>query len=191
MDVGDVEPRRFRCDEWSFPLRYVTIPVASRLTGLSTGKLREWSGRRTLLPADVRPKQRGSPAECRWRRILMSRIAALLGVRFDIEFQAYKSSFAQLRQQRHKQPFVTLWGHWLILRPNARGLVEDGATLRASDILLVPADAHLHVLPGAFALPDAGGAYGQFDLFPLLNLRRSGHAASISGSTGRSPRRSA
>ena len=43
----------------------------------------------------------------------MSRIAALLGGRFNIELQAYKSSFAQLRQQRHKQPFVTLWGHWL------------------------------------------------------------------------------
>ena len=79
MDVGDVEPRRFRCDEWSFPLRYVTTPVASRLTGLSTGKLREWTGRRTLFPADVRPKQRGSPAKCRWRWILMSENRSVAG----------------------------------------------------------------------------------------------------------------
>ena len=77
------------------------------------------------------------------------------------------------------------------LRPNGWGLVEEGAPLPANDMLLVTPDPHLHVLRGAFALPDAGGAYGQFDLFSLPNLRRTGRAASISESTGRSPRRSA
>ena len=121
----------------------------------------------------------------------MRRIAALLGGSFNTEVQAYKASFAQLRQQLHDQPSVTLWGHWLILRPNGWGLVEEGAPLPANDMLLVTPDPHLHVLRGAFALPDAGGAYGQFDLFSLPNLRRTGRAASISESTGRSPRRSA
>ena len=36
-------------------MRLVTTPVASKLTGLSTEKLREWTSRRALVPADVRP----------------------------------------------------------------------------------------------------------------------------------------
>jgi len=74
-------------------LRFVTAPIAAKLVGLSTDKLREWTSRRALVPADVRPKAKGSPAQFSWQTVLVLRIAVLLREDFHLELQAHKSSF--------------------------------------------------------------------------------------------------
>lgn len=169
------------------PLRYVTTPVASQLTGLSTEKLREWTSRRALIPADVRPKQKGSPAKFSWQTILVLRIAAVLRERFNLELQAHKASFAQLRQDLRKRSFISLWGARLALSPDGWRLIEEGTFLPAGDILLIELNPHLYVLRDGFALPDAAAAHGQFDLFSLPNL----HRAEQTGTAGAGRRRTA
>lgn len=80
-------------------MRLVTTPVASKLTGLSTEKLREWTSRRALVPADVRPKRKGSPAKFGWQTVLVLRIAVLLRDCFNLELQANRTSFASLKKE--------------------------------------------------------------------------------------------
>jgi hypothetical protein len=172
-------------------LRYVTTPIASRLTGLSTQKLREWTSRRALIPADVRPKQKGSPAKFSWQTILMLRIAALLRECFNLELQAHKASFASLRQDLRKRSFITLWGHRLVLSPEGWSLIQEGAPLPHSDLLLIQLDPHLHALRDGFALPDAAAERGQLDLFCLPNLRHAHRVPSVAEAFETGRRRSA
>ncbi|HEY8263651.1 MAG TPA: MerR family transcriptional regulator, partial [Methyloceanibacter sp.] len=61
---------------------YVTTPHACQLTGLSTEKLREWTSRRALIPADVKPRRKGSPAKYTWQTILILRLAVTLREQF-------------------------------------------------------------------------------------------------------------
>lgn len=119
----------------------------------------------------MRPKQKGSPAKFSWQTILVLRIAVLLRERFNIELQAHKPSFSQLRRDLHDQSFIALWGHWLVLRPNDWSLVEEGAPLPLGDILLVQLDPHLEVLRDGFALPEEETAGAQLDLWSLPNIR--------------------
>jgi len=155
----------------------VTTSVATKLTGLSTEKLREWTSRRNLISADVRPKQKGSPAKFSWQTILVLRIAVLLRERFNLELQAHKASFKQLRQDLGNRSFISLWGAKLVLSSDGWTLIEEGGPLPPSDILLIQMDPHLHVLRDGFALPDPATAQGQFDLFSLPNLYRANHTA--------------
>lgn len=154
-------------------MRFVTTPVATQLTGLSTEKLREWTSRRALVPADVRPKQKGSPAKFSWQTILILRIAALLRNQFNLELQAHKSSFERLRQDLRKTSFISLWGLRLALSNEGWKLLEEGAPLPQEDAILVRLDPHLEVLRDGFALPDALAARSQLDLFSLPNLHRA------------------
>lgn len=174
---------------WRFPLRYVTTPTASQLTDLSTGKLREWTSRRVLIPADVRPRQKGSPAKFSWQTILILRIAVLLRKRFNLELQANKASFAQLRRNLHKKSFIELWGRWLALTPNEWILVQKGAPLPPGDILLIQLDPHLEVLRKGFALPGEEATGLQLDLWSLPNIRAVGRTESIGEPVSSTPRR--
>ena len=70
------------------PVRCVTTPVASQLTGLSTEKLLEWTRQSELAPVDVRPKHKVSPDKFSWQTILIPRIAVLLCDRFNLDLQA-------------------------------------------------------------------------------------------------------
>jgi DNA-binding transcriptional MerR regulator len=79
-------------------MRVITTREASQLTGLSTNKLREWTSRRALIPADVRPKSQGSPAKYSWQTILLLRVAATLRGSFHLELQAHRQVFASLRR---------------------------------------------------------------------------------------------
>lgn len=149
-------------------LRLVATPVASQLTGLSTEKLREWTSRRALIPADVRPKQKGSPAKFTWQTILVLRLAVLLRDQFAVELQAHKATFADLRKDLRSTSFIRLWGRRLALVPKGKWFfLDEDAPASDVDALIVHLDPHLAVIRDGFALPDAVAAAEQSDLFSL------------------------
>lgn len=153
-------------------LRFVPTPIASQLTGLSTDKLREWTSRRALVPADVRPKGKGSPAQFSWQTVLVLRIAVLLREDFRLELQAHKASFGRLRKALRATSFIALWGRRLALAPGGVWtILEREDSQPGHSTLLIDLDAHLSVLRDGFALPDASGMAGQLDLFSLPSIR--------------------
>lgn len=154
-------------------MRFVTTPVATELTGLSTEKLREWTSRRALVPADVRPKGKGSPAQFGWQTILVLRIAVLLRDSFGLALVSHRPAFAALRSQLRARSFIGLWGNRLALSPLGNWIfVDQDDRLPDGDFLIAELDPHLCVLRDRFALPAATA--GQLDLFSLPNLQ--GHA---------------
>ena len=163
-------------------LRFVPTPIASQLTGLSTDKLREWTSRRALVPADVRPKGKGSPAQFSWQTVLVLRIAVLLREDFRLELQAHKASFGRLRKTLRSTSFIALWGRRLALAPGGLWTIaEQDDTQPGHSTVLIDLDPHLSVLRDGFALPDASGMTGQFDLFSLPSLH--GRDGARSGAT--------
>ncbi len=176
-------------------LRFVTTPVASQLTGLSTEKLREWTSRRALVPADVRPKSKGSPAKFGWQTVLILRIAVLLRDGFSLELQAHKGSFADLRKELRARSFIALWGRRLAFSPIGGWiLVEESDQTPPGDFLLIELDPHLRILRDRFAFPDAAVVAGQLDLFSLPNVQGHpliGQTSRVIRSTATSERRSA
>lgn len=151
-------------------LRFVSTPIASQLTGLSTDKLREWTSRRALIPADQRPKRKGSPAKFSWQTILVLRVAVLLRNEFSLELQVHKAAFAELRKQLRSQSFIALWGKRLALVPGRTWAFLDGADATPpTDALLISLDPHLAILRDGFALPGASEER-QFDLFSLPSI---------------------
>lgn len=159
-------------------MRLVPTPVASQLTGLSTEKLREWTSRRALVPADVRPRQKGSPAQFSWQTILILRLAQLLRNRFGIELQFHKENFAKLHKELRYTSFIALGGRRLALTSRGEvSLLDDQAPLPAEDAILIHLDPHLSAIRDGFALPDAALATRQLDLFPLSSARASAQPA--------------
>ena len=173
-------------------MRFVTAPIAAKLTGLSTDKLREWTSRRALVPADVRPKAKGSPAQFSWQTVLVLRIAVLLREDFHLELQAHKASFRRLRTTLRSTSFIALWGRRLALAPGGHWTIIDSDDATARSILLVNLDPHLSVLRDGFALADASVTAGQLDLFTLPNVSGRGAArARAKGSATDQERRTA
>lgn len=172
-------------------MRYVPTQVASELTGLSTAKLREWTSRRALIPADIRPKKKGSPAKFTWQTILVLRIAVLLRERFHLELQAHRKSFINLRSDLRKRSFITLWGRRVAITPDQWMILDEEAPLAQDDALLIRLDPHLHVLRTGFALPDVTAGRGQLDLFSLPNLHRADGSKAPAKPAESSRRRSA
>ena len=156
-------------------MRLVPTREAIRLTGLSGPKLREWTSRRALIPADIPPKSQGSSAQYSWQTILLLRLAAELRSRFHLELQVHRSLFASLRRSFHGKSFVVLWGktlalyggeHWSLINAEER---SDAA----EDALLIRLDPHLGILAAGFELPHPSGASRQLDLFPALAVSAS------------------
>ena len=132
------------------------------------------------MPADVRPKKKGSPAKFSWQTILILRIAVLLRDRFNLELEAHKASFASLKKELRTKSFIALWGQRLALNSDGSWmLVEADIASLEEDVLLIRLDPHLQVLRDGFALPDAAGTSGQLDLFSLPNVHRSQSARTI------------
>lgn len=150
-------------------MRYAATPLACQLTGLSTERLREWTSRRALIPADVRPRRKGSPAKYTWQTILILRLAVTLREQFHIELQAHKGLFDGLRRELRAKSFIALWGRSVALVGKNRWMLLDTVDGQppADDVLLLRLNAHLEVLSAGFALPGPAAALGQFDLFPL------------------------
>ena len=127
------------------------------------------------MPADVRPKKKGSPAKFSWQTILILRIAVLMRDQFKLELQAQKSSFANLREELRNKSLIALWGQRLALGSDgAWTLIDSSGPAPDADVLLLQLDPHLRVLCAGFALPDPTAALGQLDLFSLPNIHRAG-----------------
>lgn len=176
---------------WS--LRSVPTPVACQLAELSTDKLREWTSRRALVPADIRPKGKGSPAQFTWQTILVLRIAVLLRDQFSLELQAHKASLEKLREALRSKSFIALWGQRLALQASRDWVFLDEAErLPEADALVIHLDPHLRVLRDGFALPDAEASQGQMDLFSLPAIHdRTAATGSASASARPRHRRTA
>lgn len=171
-------------------LRSVPTPVACQLTELSTEKLREWTSRRALVPADIRPKGKGSPARFTWQTILVLRIAVLLRDQFSLELQAHKASLDKLRKAPRSKSFIALWGQRLALKGSQDWLFLDWTEgMPEADTLVIHLDPHLRVLRDGFALPDAEASQGQMDLFSLPAVHDRTAARSASSVSARSGRR--
>jgi hypothetical protein len=151
-------------------MQFVPTREASRLTGLSTNKLREWTSRRALIPADIPPKSQGSPAKYSWQTILLLRIAVTLRREFHLELQAHRPVLASLRRALHGASFVALWGKSLAIHGDQRWtwVSDSDASPLGGDAIFIRLDPHLEALSRGFALPRPSGSPGQLDLFPAL-----------------------
>jgi DNA-binding transcriptional MerR regulator len=148
-------------------MRVVSTRDACRLTGLSTNKLREWTSRRALIPADIRPKSQGSPAKYSWQTILLLRIAVTLRDGFHLELQAYRPVLASLRGKLRNTSFVALWGKSLAIHTDHSWVwLDDADAPLLADALVIRLDQHLDILSQGFALPRPSAASGQLDFFP-------------------------
>jgi MerR HTH family regulatory protein len=163
-------------------MRVVTTREASQLTGLSTNKLREWTSRRALIPADIRPKSQGSPAKYSWQTILLLRIAVTLRNRFHLELQAHRQVFANLRRGLQGASFIALWGKSLAIHADHRwAWVDDTEVVPlAGDTIFIRLAPHLEALSQGFALPRPSSSPGQLDLFPAQVLAELPSSAQVS-----------
>lgn len=163
-------------------MRVVTTREASQLTGLSTDKLREWTSRRALIPADIRPKSQGSPAKYSWQTILLLRIAVTLRDRFHLELQAHRQVFASLRRGLHRTSFIALWSKSLAIHADHRwAWVDDtGVGPLSGDAILIRLAPHLEALSQGFALPRPSSSPGQLDLFPVQAVAETKSSAQAS-----------
>lgn len=149
-------------------MSFVTTPVATELTGLSAITLREWTSRRALIPIDVSPKGKGSPAGFAWPTILLLRVAVVLRDRFHFELQPHRALFASLKAGFQRTSFIALWGKSLVLRGEDDWSIADEAEGLPldEDAVVIRLDPHLEVLASGFSLPGPPEAQGQFELFP-------------------------
>jgi hypothetical protein len=155
-------------------MRLVPKRQTLELTGLSPAKLREWTSRRALIPADVPPKKQGSSAQFSWQTILVLRLAVTLKDRFRLELQAHRALFAGLRHSLKGRSFIALWDQALVLRgPGDWVFAEVGsAEALQDDAVIVRLNPHLEVLATGFALPRPSETAGQLDLFPAVPVGR-------------------
>jgi hypothetical protein len=148
-------------------MKYVGTPETSELTGLSVETLREWTVRRALIPADLPPRAKGSPARYSWQTVLILRLAVSLKNRFHIELQAHKPLFAQLKEEmQHLEP-ADLGGKALLLLGEGGWTLADDAVSARADVLVIHLKSYLDSLSEFFGFADA--ASQQFSLFPTDN----------------------
>ncbi len=152
-------------------MRLVTTRDATRLTGLSTEQLREWTSRRALILPDEKPKGHGSPARYSWQTILLLRIAVVLRDRFKLELHAHRDLFSALGKGLARTSFLSLWGKSLALYGGERWAMidprEDDSNI--DDCIILRLDPHLQQLSDSFSLPKPM-APSQFQLFPALGV---------------------
>jgi hypothetical protein len=152
-------------------MHFVSTRDATRLTGLSTEQLREWTSRRALIPPDVKPKGHGSPARYSWQTILLLRLAVILRERFKLELQAHRDLFTELRVGLARTSFLSLWGKSLALYGGAKWDLIDSRDDKAiaDDCIMLRLDPHLQHLSGSFSLPQPVVS-AQSQLFPALGM---------------------
>lgn len=152
-------------------MQLITTRDATRLTGLSTEQLREWTSRRALILPDVKPKGHGSPARYSWQTILLLRIAVVLRDRFKLELHGHRDLFLDLGVGLARTPFLSLWGKSLALYGGAKWGVIDprDEEMGIDDCIVLRLDSHLQQLSDSFSLPKPA-APGQFQLFPVLGV---------------------
>ncbi|WP_430415257.1 hypothetical protein [Parasphingorhabdus sp.] len=149
-------------------MRYATTSLVSSLTGLSTTQLREWTNRRALVPADVPPAGRGSPAKFTWQTVLIICVAATLKTDFRLELQSYRGLFSGLRTSLHQKSFVAIWNKKLVIEPSGDWTLTniDDDIDSPGDVLVIQLRPHLETLAVGFAISPPPTGSGQLDLFP-------------------------
>lgn len=158
----------------------VTTGGAVKLTGLSTEQLREWTIRRALIPADIKPKGHGSPARYSWQTILLLRLALVFRDRFKLELHAHRELFANLGHSLTQMPFRSLWGKSLAVQGEDRWSLLEPEELASTtdDCLLLRLDSHLEILAAAFSL----GHPASSEQYQLFTRTESGlHVVTASG----------
>jgi hypothetical protein len=152
-------------------MQLVTTRDATRLTGLSTEQLREWTSRRALILPDVKPKGHGSPARYSWQTILLLRLAVVLRDRFKLELEVHRDLFSELKAELARTSFLSLWGKSLVLYGGAKWAVVDplveGALI--DDCIMLCLAPHLQRLSESFSLPKPATS-GQLQLFPAISV---------------------
>jgi len=144
----------------------VTTGGAVKLTGLSTEQLREWTIRRALIPADIKPKGHGSPARYSWQTILLLRLALIFRDRFKLELHAHRDMFADLGHNLTQIPFRSLWGKSLAVQGEHRWSLLEPEELAGTkdDCIVLRLDSHLEILAEAFSLGHPASSE-QYQLF--------------------------
>lgn len=176
-------------------MRLVPTRQALQLTGLSSAKLREWTSRRALIPADLPSKKQGSSAQYTWQTILLLRLAVILRDRFCVELQAHRALFTCLRGSLQGKSFIALWDKALALQGREEWILldeKDGNPL-GRDAIVLRLNPHLEVLSEGFALPLPSTSTGQLDLFPARAVSSKPAPTPIrtARNAGDRPRRSA
>jgi hypothetical protein len=136
------------------PAHLVTTRTAVKLTGLTPEQLREWTIRRSLIPADIKPKGQGSPARYSWQTILLLRLALVLRDGFKLELQAHRELFADMAGTFVQAQFRSLWGKALAVHGDQRCsiLEPDELATMTDDCIVLRLDPHLGQLAEAFSL---------------------------------------
>lgn len=152
-------------------MQLVTTRDATRLTGLSTEQLREWTSRRALIPPDVKPKGHGSPARYSWQTILLLRLAVVLRDRFKLELHAHRELFSDLGVSLTRTSFLSLWGRSLAIYGGAKWAMIDSHDegTAVDDCIVLRLDPHLLQLSDSFSFIQPTGV-GQFQLFPAVGV---------------------
>jgi hypothetical protein len=148
---------------------YATTPQASNLTGLSIQNLREWTSRRALIQADLRPKAKGSPARYTWQTILILRLAVTLRHHFHLELQAHTTLFDRIKTSLHHTPLSGLWGKTLAVYGNDQWSLIDLTQPQqlADEMILVRLNPHLQALAASYVFPTTFATPRQIELFPV------------------------
>jgi len=152
-------------------MRFATTPETAELTGLSVETLREWTNRRALIPADIPPRSKGSPAQYAWETVLILRLAVSLRSRFHLQLQAHRTLFAELKEALRTRGLSGLKSVTLALFGNGRwALIDDMQRENVNEeALLIGLKAYAEPLFAAFGLVDDSGSL-QIELFPIEDL---------------------
>jgi hypothetical protein len=149
-------------------VEYSPTPEVSQLTGISIDTLREWTSRRALIEADLRPKSKGSPARYAWQTILLLRIAVTLRDRFHVELQASKPLFDAIRVAIRYASVRDLRGKLLAVYDSHRwAFIQEGQVFHLnSDSILMRLEPHLDVLANSLPWIEDADRPTQVELFP-------------------------
>lgn len=159
-------------------MTYLATADVCRLTGLSTEKLREWTNRRSLIPADVPSKQQGSPARYSWTTVLVLRLAVVMREDFNIELKANIGLFAGLRCELACRPFLSLHTQSLALMGRGNWSLVDDNEVPPANTLLIRLAPHLTAIAEGFPPRELARGGQQRDLFPLSRVVSKGSKAS-------------
>ena len=118
------------------------------LTGLSGHQLREWTGRRALIQADMPARGKGTQARYSWQTVLVLRLALVLRQEFHLDLQHCSEQLAELQRRLKGRSFLSLRGHALVLGDESRiALVRVSAVQIGQEaIVVVPLERYLQSL---------------------------------------------
>ena len=166
-------------------MAYATTSTVCRLTGLSTIQLREWTNRRALIPADIPPAGKGSPARFSWQSVLIIQVAVVLRKRFHIELQSHRTLFTDLKTALDKSSFVALWDMVLVIRSEGDWELAPIGRALHDDAIVVHLNPHLEILASDFAMVEPDRSHGQLSLFPVQEVKSQGKSPVTTPAAGR------